>query len=277
MNPSFAPFGMINRQRPGRGNFTSARFPRRVELRRLELGVTVLDPQMQSAGGTFGHRFDIHSGAAPEVCQRDDRKLEPLRGVDRHHAHDVVRLLGHARFGDGGTATLLCQPPRERSQAAATRSAERARFVGQLDEVRGGLLTIAAGERYLDEARLLQRRPHELGQRDARTQVVQIAQERERAPNRWRTAVVGVEPVVEAAAGDVQIDLFVAARERTRSQAREERDLIERIVDRLKEVRQVAHLLPLEERARTFGPYGNARATKCLHVELDEHGARRRK
>ena len=107
-----------------------------------------------------------------------------------------------------------------------------------------------------------------------RAEVVQVAQERERLGDALR-AVHGVEPVVEAVTrGVVQVDLLVGAAEAGRAQARDERDLVERVVDRLQDVREVAHLLALEEGAAALGAHGDAGAAEGVEVDVERRAAR---
>ena len=173
------------------------------ELRLLALGPVreVRGEEVAGAAGADAEGDALRAGVAEralgapdvgvQVGEQHDRELEPLRGVDRHQAHDVVALLRDARLGLADLLVLLLvEPAREGAQPAAARDGERARLVGDLEHVRGDLRaaaaisTAAAGERELDEPGGLDRAPHELGQRQAAPLPVQVAQHAERLDDR---------------------------------------------------------------------------------------------
>ena len=132
-----------------------------------------------------GHRLDVGCAGCPPRLARatigNSRPLAAWMVITR-----TTSSVSSATFASASSeeARWSASQRAKRAQAAGAGGAERARLVGELDEVRGRLLAVPAGERDLDEPRLLERRAHELGERDAGAEVVQVAQERERLARR---------------------------------------------------------------------------------------------
>ena len=187
-----------------------------------------------------------------------------------HDAHHVVGLLGDR----GLDLDLLllhrsAQVADERAQSAAARGGEEAGVLDDRQQVGRRLLAAGCRQGELDQTGSRDHASNQLGQRQPASQVVQVGELLERLFDD-RAARAGSVAVGErAGACAVDDELLVADREGARLQGAHQRQAVCRIVDRCEHPDQVAHLLALEEVARSLMSVGDAGVRERFLVVLD--------